>query len=398
MLQVLTTVIDGLDTRTIALVVSTVFLAVTGLLLFVYFTRKTHAGFGFWVLWQLFALLGLVMFFSRGPQPAAMVVILNNLFALAAPAFLFHGFARFFGLYEANRLPVLAGYLIAGIAVAAQSWFLLVHPDHQARAVIFFAARGILLLRCALEPLQHPAARNSSTFRVIAIIGVLLALNDLRQVAQGVEMRGEADILASFDIKLAMLAAVIGDVVAAYCLLLLRSERLEAELRSARQDIETLARTDALTGLWNRRHLEDVVRHEIERARRYRQPISLMQFDIDHFKSINDRFGHAAGDDVLRRIALLGQGSIRASDIIGRWGGEEFFVLVPGTVEDDARRLAEKLRAAMAGHDFDIGKVTASFGIAEWRDGESIESWLQRVDAALYEAKKAGRNRVTVAA
>lgn len=397
MVQQLVAVIDNLDTRTIALVISTVFLSVTGLLLFVYFTRKTYAGFGYWVFWQLCALIGLVLFFSRGAQPAAVMVILNNLFALIAPAFLFHGFARFFGFYENNRLLIWAGYLIALAAVALQSWFLLGHPDQEARAAIFFGARGILLLRCSLEPLRHPAARKSSVFRMVACIGVVLAGNDLRQVWQGFDMQGEADVLASADIKVAMLAAVIGDVVAAYGLLMLSSERLETELRTARQDIETLARTDGLTGLWNRRHLEDILRHEVERARRYRQPVSVMLFDIDGFKSINDQFGHPVGDDVLRRIAALGQRAIRASDIFGRWGGEEFFVLVPSTVVEDARQLAEKLRAAMARHDFGNRTVTASFGVAEWHDDESIESWLQRADAALYAAKEGGRNRVAMA-
>lgn len=397
MVQPLAAVIDGLDTRTVALVIAVVFFAVTALLLFVYLTRKTYAGFGHWVLWQLFALIGLVLFFSRGPEPAAATIILNNLFALAAPAFLFHGFARFFGLYENRRILIWAGYLLTAAAVAAQSWFVLVQPDQQVRAVIFFTVRGILLARCALEPLQHPAARNSSAFRMVAAIGILLAGNDLRQVWQGFDLQGEADMLASFNIKLAMLAAVVGNVVAAYCLLLLRSERLESELRAARSDIETLARTDALTGLWNRRHLDDIVRHEFERARRYRQPVSLILFDIDRFKTVNDRFGHAVGDDVLRRIAALGQRSIRASDILGRWGGEEFLVLAPGTVLEDAGQLAGKLRIAVAGHDFGIGRVTASFGVAEWRGDESVESWLQRADAALYAAKADGRDRVATA-
>jgi hypothetical protein len=95
MVQQLAVTIAGLDTRTIALVVSLVFFAITGLLLFVYFTRKTYSCFGYWVIWQLCAMIGLVLFFSRGPNPAAVTIILNNLFALTAPAFLFHGFARF---------------------------------------------------------------------------------------------------------------------------------------------------------------------------------------------------------------------------------------------------------------------------------------------------------------
>lgn len=396
-MHLLAAVIDSLDTRTIALVISVVFFAVTSLLLFVYFTRQTYAGFGYWVLWQLCAMIGLVLFFGRGPQPAAVTIILNNLFALAAPALLFHGFARFFGLYDNNRQLIWAGYLIVFAALGVQSWFSVVQPDHQIRAAVFFGVRGILLLRCALEPLQHPGARSSSAFRMIALIGLVLAGNDLRQVWQGIDIRDEGDMLASANIKIAMLSAVIGDVVAAYCLLLLRGERLETELRAARHDIEKLARTDALTGLWNRRHLEDIVRHEIERARRYRQPVSLILFDIDRFKSINDRFGHAVGDDVLRGLAELGQRSIRAADIIGRWGGEEFLIIVPSTILDDARQLAEKLKVALAGHDFDSGRVTASFGVAEWRKDESIESWLQRADAALYAAKKDGRDRVATA-
>lgn len=397
MLHQAVAVIDGLDTRTIAFVVSAVFFAVTGLLIFVFLTRKIYAGFGFWVGWQICALLGLLLFFSRGAQPGLASILLNNLLFLLGPALLFHGFVRFFALHR-TPLPVIAVYLVVAVAVAVQAYFTAVDPDQNTRIAVFFTTRAFLLLCCAIEPMRKPAVRASASYWLIFVIAVLLAGNDLVQVWRGLNVGSEAEMFASFNIKTVLIIAVISDVLAAYGLLLLTGERLETELRTARYDIEQLARTDALTGIWNRRHFEDIIGHEVERARRYGQPLSLVLFDIDRFKSVNDRFGHATGDAVLRKIAKLGRQSVRASDVIGRWGGEEFFVLAPSTALGDARSLAEKLRRAIGSYEFvDISPVTASFGTAQWRENEDVTAWVRRADAALYAAKQDGRNRVEAA-
>lgn len=162
------------------------------------------------------------------------------------------------------------------------------------------------------------------------------------------------------------------------------------------QEKDHLAGTDQLTGLNNRRRFKEFLDQELTRHRRVPEPLSLIIFDIDHFKLVNDTHGHETGDLVLREMAQLLRATIRRTDTPARWGGEEFLVLLPATTVEAAAGLAEKLRQAIAGHDFpNVGRLTASFGVAALLDGEHEESdLLRRVDQALYQAKQQGRNRV----
>ena len=175
-------------------------------------------------------------------------------------------------------------------------------------------------------------------------------------------------------------------------------EARTAELLSLNAKLNQLATTDDLTGVWNRRYFEEAAEVEIARARRDDEPLTLLMFDIDHFKAINDNLGHQAGDRVLVEVTRRIQGHLRAVDVLGRWGGEEFIVLLPRCGGGDVFQVAEKLRALLADPPIpEIGVVTASFGVGELRPYESFAHWLKRVDDALYQAKASGRNRVCVA-
>ncbi len=194
-------------------------------------------------------------------------------------------------------------------------------------------------------------------------------------------------------ILLAWLATL--GLLVALLILHLRFDRRERRLL---KKLEDLATTDTLTHVGNRaRFEEDFVRHLIE-AVRYGRPLSVIMLDIDHFKQINDRHGHAVGDQVLRAVATIVGAEVRSADALYRWGGEEFCVLSPETVLAGARESAERIRNAVAGADFGtVAGVTISLGVAQWRDGEEADALLRRVDAALYAAKQQGRNRVETA-
>jgi two-component system cell cycle response regulator len=168
--------------------------------------------------------------------------------------------------------------------------------------------------------------------------------------------------------------------------------------------------TDALTGWHNRRYLQSRMHEELARCRRERTPLTCLMIDIDHFKAVNDRFGHLAGDEVLRQIAQCISGEVRGSDVSARYGGEEFVVLLPGTGVAAGFLLAERIRAAVADEPFELSDgvrlpVTVSIGVAEHspaldeRDLKVVgERLLALADVALYEAKAAGRNAVAKAA
>ena len=162
--------------------------------------------------------------------------------------------------------------------------------------------------------------------------------------------------------------------------------------------IETLSVTDALTGLYNRGKLDEALAVEANRASRYGTSLSVVLFDIDYFKKINDTFGHQVGDVTLIMVAEIITSRTREVDISGRWGGEEFMVICPQTGIKGARELAEELRVAVANHEFgEVGEVTCSFGVAEYNRNEAVEDMLLRVDTALYQSKKEGRDRVSLA-
>ena len=177
--------------------------------------------------------------------------------------------------------------------------------------------------------------------------------------------------------------------------LLMDSSSLIERLNANNKALETLALKDELTGVLNRHSLDQTVAAEIERQDRYQTSLSLIMFDLDHFKRINDLFGHDRGDLVLAETTSRIGKHIRENDLLFRWGGEEFFILLPNTNIMGAIALAEKLRLKISETEIPpVGTVTASFGVAERLPKESKEIWFKRVDQAMYRAKVSGRNRV----
>lgn len=160
-------------------------------------------------------------------------------------------------------------------------------------------------------------------------------------------------------------------------------------------EIQILLRIDTLTGAFNRQHLKEAASQEILRVQRMGYPLSMVLVDIDHFKSINDTYGHIVGDKVLKAFSDELKSSLRTSDRLYRFGGEEFLMLLYDTDLDGATVLASKIREAIQNHVFPNQiRLTASFGCASFDTEDSFESWLQRADHALYAAKRSGRNRI----
>lgn len=165
------------------------------------------------------------------------------------------------------------------------------------------------------------------------------------------------------------------------------------------EEIYRLMTTDGLTQLHNKRHFDEMLDREVARAKRYKRSFSLLVFDIDHFKTINDRFGHLAGDAVLRQLGAVLSGRLRVNDVLARIGGEEFALITPEVGVDGAKELAGKIRRLIADTRFEFEgmrvEVTLSVGVAEWQphygDGAEI---FQAADAKMYEAKRSGRNQV----
>ena len=161
------------------------------------------------------------------------------------------------------------------------------------------------------------------------------------------------------------------------------------------EELHRLSITDPLTSAYNRRHFLEVLDKEIERTRRTGQPFSLIMIDLDHFKTVNDRYGHAAGDLVLKSLVEMLKKRLRRTDCLARWGGEEFLILLPYTPVEKAAGLAEELRQRVNNMIIPgVGHFSASFGVVGYCPGDTVDSLIQRVDSKLYAAKAGGRNRV----
>lgn len=162
-------------------------------------------------------------------------------------------------------------------------------------------------------------------------------------------------------------------------------------------ELQKLATIDGLTGVYNRQQIDAILEDMCESASRYDKDLSVVILDIDHFKEVNDQYGHATGDEVLKKMSNMLCKEVRVTDRFGRYGGEEFLLLLPETTLEGARTAAEKLRFAL--NNFDFGstpRVTASFGVASYRKGEDLADLVHRADIGLYKSKESGRNCVTV--
>lgn len=172
-------------------------------------------------------------------------------------------------------------------------------------------------------------------------------------------------------------------------------EQKNRELEQKIKQIEHISKTDVLTGVANRKNFEEILSKEKARSRRYNHPLSISLFDIDHFKQINDRYGHNTGDEVLKSVAHLIQDNIRQMDVLARWGGDEFIIIYPDLALPEALSATEKLRSLVEKKQLIDGiSVSCSFGLSQYRSDDQGNSLFQRVDRALYNAKQLGRNRI----
>lgn len=394
----------SLDLRTIGIIALVLHAALALVMLQIYLTRKTYPGFRSWTIGQACWVAASFFFYYRPVVGEMVSIFVSNALYLLFSLLIYNGLARFYGFDpRLRRLALNIG--VACVSLGLIYWYRLAVDDVNMR--IFFQSMGLgfIGLRGAVDPLLMAQGRR---YQIQAVISGALALVSILVIIRGVLTLWAplyTDMLQQDAMLRTVLIASLFSMVVEVCgFITLMHARVEDELLDTQARLQELADTDSLTGLVNRRKFTELVAHDIGLARRHGHDLSLILFDLDHFKQINDVYGHAAGDAALADVARKCLDTVRQTDIVARWGGEEFAVLMPETDQEGARRMAVRLREILRGlrpvEGQDI-RTTASFGVAQLDAGgrgESFEKLAARADACLYRAKRDGRDRVCVSA
>lgn len=317
--------------------------------------------------------------FGLGYQLSRFV---SNLLFVAAISLLVGAVLRRQGLWPPLRV---LGIVIA-VTVAATFWYTWAQENFVARVVVVNSGLGAICIVGVLTLRRAPDPTVMDRL-VLAVIGLGI-VNFLGRPIAELLLNGSGvqtpDIMSPYWLTTSLTTIVYG--------LLVALTMLTAAALDAIGELQAQTLTDPLSGLLNRRGFEQRGADALETHGANGVPMALVMADLDRFKTINDRYGHAAGDKVISDFARRLSSAMGPRAIAGRLGGEEFAVLLPLTNLNGARLFAEAIRASYP--DIDGIKVTASFGVAEWQRGEKLESLLSRGDAALYHAKRGGRDRV----
>jgi len=387
-----------LDVRTIGLI-SALMPFVLGLIMTVYWReRKTYGGFGYWVIANFAFGTGYLLVSLRGIVPDFYSIIIGNLITIIAEILIYQGIQLFY-----NR-PVfhILNSIILVLFIILQSFFTYVDPNINTRIVlvsfIFFilvVRAGLSLVKCPFPGLHRTAQSAGQIFFVTAVLPLTRSIYALSRT-EPIDLF--SDTISSWYAMLAMMSILVWT----FYFFLINSARLEMDLETARSELLLIANTDPLTGLYNRRHFLEHAELEFQRAKRHEHDVSFLLLDVDDFKLINDNYGHDAGDIVMINLATIFRRQIRAFDMVARFGGDEFVIVLVNADEDEAFVAAERIRNVVEQTPmvFDSGtmNIHLSVGIAAFsiRDTE-LGVVLKRADKALYQAKRQGRNQVQTA-
>lgn len=274
------------------------------------------------------------------------------------------------------------------LSKAVRHAFRVIHADgvEKGMELLKNGAIDVVLLDLGMPENRGLASLEKVQLEAPAVPIVVLTGNDDDDQAVAAVQKGAQDYLVKGQVSSSLLQRALRYAI--------ERKRAAVELKRLNELLERQATTDALTGISNRLKFNEMLDAEVHRSKRYGLPLSLVMFDIDGFKKINDTYGHQAGDRVLRELTALVRENIRVNDLFARWGGEEFMIMATNTTLENARFFAEGLRQLIAQHTFHaVGTITCSFGVARLLD-DSQDLLIQRADRALYDAKAGGRDRV----
>jgi diguanylate cyclase (GGDEF)-like protein len=380
-----------LDTATVNLVTVLMIFLECGILGALWSIHRDTRGIAYWALGALAIAVGVLGIHLRDSLPPFVPFVLSNFAVVAGYVLSWWGVDLFFG----RRPHWRAGALLLALDAGALVYFGLLAPDTRSRLILLLSLLSLLMALRLHSMLRRilPGTRLSQLLN--GGVMLLQLVTELTLLAAAIRFGVSGQSLSQMQVSAwVFLALMVLSVAAVLSVVLLVGQKLETRLREA-------AQRDQLTGAWRRHVFDEAGEREIARSRRHARPFALLLLDLDHFKAVNDRFGHQAGDEALRRFAAATAACLRREDLLGRTGGEEFGILLPDTGRDGALRLAERVRAAVAALPLSFEgeplHLTVSIGVGIADGQDDWDSLIRAADVALYRAKNEGRDRVAAA-
>ncbi|MGZ8160653.1 MAG: GGDEF domain-containing protein [Methylobacter sp.] len=383
----------NLDIRTMMVMISALSLMFSGLLTLAGLHAVNARGVQHWAVGSLYIGLGLGFSYTQQELAgSAWILVFGSTLMAAGIGLQFNGIQAFKKGTCNSYIP----WLLAGLVFIQNIWFDVLHPDVHARVVansLVFALANVACARALMIPIEQPLRTaywfTGASFAVVATMFLARAVMVFLAPPNTYSLYSQTPINPA-----TLFVGSMAQMCLAFGLVLMLNYRLAT-------DLQKLASSDSLTGALNRRSLEQEAARLSARCTRTGDTLAVMMIDVDHFKSINDCYGHPAGDEVLKSLTELAHKSIRTDDYFARYGGEEFCILLPSTLEKDAWMLADRLRQTYAAMAIDLGgevlHSTISIGVSDSiHAGLEFTSLIAAADQAMYRAKQEGRNRVVM--
>lgn len=387
-----------MDLRTLFILTVLINIIIAFIMAIYWRTQKTYAGFGYWTLANVAMTVTFSLFALKGIAPEFVTVVIANTSAVSGAFFRYAGVRFFWG---AESLPHVRFHQAVVVVCALLLTYYTCIDDNIVLRLFavsliisgYFLATARNMIKGATQGYPYEAW----TLALLNLVYATLMMGRAFEWLIFPEARHL--LIASSMSTLYFSSILLLEVTTALLFLMLNSQRLAKNLLQMQGDLEKLAASDMLTGLYNRRKLEEVCTAALTHARVHNRPSALLLIDLDHLKQMNDTFGHPAGDALLNTVVKTIRSQLRDQDILGRLGGDEFVVVLPATPEDAAKTFADQIRQSVQCQPFlwedQEMAMSISVGVAALSDADcNWQDWLKRADTNLYQAKKGGRNQI----
>ena len=387
-----------MDLRTLFILTVLINIIIAFIMAIYWRTQKTYAGFGYWTLANVAMTVTFSLFALKGIAPEFVTVVIANTSAVSGAFFRYAGVRFFWG---AESLPHLRFHqTVVAVCALLLTYYTCIDDNIVLRLFAVSLIISGYFLATARNMIKGATQGYPYEAWTLALLNLVYATLMMGRAFEWLIFPEARHLLIASSMSTLYFSSILLlEVTTALLFLMLNSQRLAKNLLQMQGDLEKLAASDMLTGLYNRRKLEEVCTAALTHARVHNRPSALLLIDLDHLKQMNDTFGHPAGDALINTVVKTIRSQLRDQDILGRLGGDEFVVVLPATPEDAAKTFADQIRQSVQCQPFlwedQEMAMSISVGVAALSDADcNWQDWLKRADTNLYQAKKGGRNQI----